>query len=276
MKPNYLVIGAQNCGTTSLCSNLGKHPDVFMTTPKELHFFSDPKTFAKGWGWYESHFEGVTSETAIGEGSTTYTRNIYQPDAPGLIARHLPDARLIYMVRHPLRRMETHWLHRRRLKRNPLWDFERTYAEIPWIVDASLFWKQINLYRSNFPEERIHVVFFEDYVADPSLQLRLCFRFLAVDDDFLVPDADEVFNPSLGRRADTLVGRSLRKLAFPLKLWSRLPASVRRTLQPMMTMELAKKPEWPEAVLKDAIGKVRPDMEKFLDFYGKPADFWLL
>lgn len=276
MKPNYLVIGAQNCGTTSLCANLGKHPSVFMTNPKELHFFSDPKTFAKGWSWYERHFDGVTVETAIGEGSTTYTRNIHQPDAPWLIAKHLPDARLIYMVRHPLRRMETHWLHRRRLKRNPLWDFERTYAEIPWMVDASLFWKQISLYRSNFPDDRIHVVFFEDYITDPNAELARCFEFLRVDHTLSVPDATQAYNPSLGRRADKHIGRLLRRMQFPVTLWHRLPPSVKGLLQPHLTKELSKKPAWTCAMKKDAIERVSPDMRQLLAFYGKPEDYWIL
>jgi hypothetical protein len=255
MKPNYLVIGAQNCGTTSLCANLGKHPNVFMTTPKELHFFSDPKTFAKGWSWYERYFDDVTVETAIGEGSTTYTRNIHQPDAPGLIAKHLPDARLIYMVRHPLRRMETHWLHRRRLKRNPLWDFERTYAEIPWMLDASLFWK---------------------HIRDPNAELARCFEFLRVDHTFSIPDATQAYNPSLGRRADKRVGRLLRRMHFPVKLWHRLPLSVKGLLQPHLTKELNKKPAWTCAMKEDAIEKVSPDMRRFLAFYGKPEDYWVL
>ena len=274
MRPNYLVIGAQNCGTTSLCANLGKHPDVFVTYPKELHFFSDPNTFEKGWTWYEGHFKEVTTETAIGEGSTTYTRNVYQPDAPGLIARHLPDARLVYMVRHPLRRMETHWLHRRRLKRNPLWDFERTYREVPWMLDASLFWRQISFYRENFPDDRIHVVFFEDYVADPDRELARCFEFLGVDASFVVPDAREVHNPSLGRKADKALGRILRKTPGTTGLWTLLPAGLRRLIQPHLTMKLEDKPIWPDWVREDAINNVRPDMARFLSFYGKPPEYW--
>ncbi|UHD17124.1 sulfotransferase family protein [Thiocapsa bogorovii] len=276
MRPNYLVIGAQNCGTTSLCANLGKHPDVFMTNPKELHFFSDPKVFARGWGWYEEHFKTVTTETAIGEGSTTYSRNVYQPDAPDLIYRHLPNVRLIYMVRHPLRRMETHWLHRRRLRRNPLWDFERTYREVPWMLDASLFWRQISLYRENFPDDRIHVVFFEDYVKDPDMVLADCFAFLGVDETFVIPDSREAQNRSLGRRADKGSGRALRQVPGSLSLWKKLPPSLRAAIQPFLTFRLEKKPEWPEAIRAHAIEKVTPDMEKFLAFYGKPADYWTI
>ncbi|CRI63003.1 putative Sulfotransferase domain superfamily [Thiocapsa sp. KS1] len=274
MRPNYLVIGAQNCGTTSLCANLGKHPGVFMTTPKELHFFSDPETFARGWDWYESNFSGVTNETAVGEGSTTYTRNVHQPDAPGLIAEHLPDARLIYMVRHPLRRMETHWLHRRRLKRNPLWDFERTYREVPWMLDASLYWRQISLYREHFPDDRIQVVFFEDYVKDPDMVLADCFAFLGVDSDYVISDSREAHNRSLGRRADKGSGRALRQIPGILSVWKKLPPQVREAIQPFLTFRLDKKPEWPPSIRVHAIEKVEPDMKRFLAFYGKPPDYW--
>lgn len=81
MTPNYLVIGASKCATSSLCANLGQHPDVFMTHPKEPSFFSHDPIYARGWDWYLSLFEDAGDVSARGEGSTSYTKAFAHPHA---------------------------------------------------------------------------------------------------------------------------------------------------------------------------------------------------
>ena len=76
MLPNFIVIGAPKCGTTSLCHLLGNHPQVFMSKVKEPHYFGrkDPtKTLL----WYEEHFVGAEDKKAIGEGSTSSFTSTY-------------------------------------------------------------------------------------------------------------------------------------------------------------------------------------------------------
>ena len=79
MKPNFLVIGAMKCGTTSLCSLLGQHPDIFMSNPKETYFFSNDEVYQRGSSWYESIFLGSENKIAIGEGSTNYSKKYIFP-----------------------------------------------------------------------------------------------------------------------------------------------------------------------------------------------------
>ncbi len=74
MIPNYLVIGASKCGTSSLCRLLGQHPDMFMSTPKEPNFFCYDHVYEKGWAWYESLFDRADGKLAIGEGTTQYSQ----------------------------------------------------------------------------------------------------------------------------------------------------------------------------------------------------------
>lgn len=106
MTPTFLVIGAAKCGTTTLCELLGAHPDVFVTDPKEPHYFSRVKRHLKQ-EWYEGLFAGATTEKALGEGSTSYSH----PNRINLVAptlrRLVPDCRLVYVVRHPVRRLES-------------------------------------------------------------------------------------------------------------------------------------------------------------------------
>ena len=112
MKPNFLVIGAQKSATTTLCDLFSQHPDVYISNPKEPHFFAKNEVYAKGWDWYKKLFSNAGKAKAIGEGSTGYTMHVVFPNAPSRISRDLPNAKLIYIVRHPIRRIESDWKQR--------------------------------------------------------------------------------------------------------------------------------------------------------------------
>jgi len=70
--PNYLVIGAQRCGTTWLAETLGQHPDIYVPRPKEIHFFNHSENYAKGIDWYRSRFPGYEGQRAVGEFTPNY------------------------------------------------------------------------------------------------------------------------------------------------------------------------------------------------------------
>ena len=89
VKPDFVVIGAARCATTSLCRILRDHPAVFMSHPKEPHFFSRPDVFARGLEWYEALFDGACGMSVVGEGSTTYTKNSQFPNAAERLASSL-------------------------------------------------------------------------------------------------------------------------------------------------------------------------------------------
>src|SRR6266853_3737037 len=111
--PNFLVIGAAKCGTDSLCNYLGQHPDVFISPNREPNFFvaeghdvipyhgpGDVVALKDMWtsnlADYQSLFSDVTTETAVGESTTWY---IYDEDAPIGIRHHIPEAKLIAVLR---------------------------------------------------------------------------------------------------------------------------------------------------------------------------------
>ena len=108
--PNLIVIGGLKCGTTSLHHYLNLHPEVGMSRPKELNFFVEDMNWGLGVDWYRSHFPA--NATVRGETSPHYTN---RPRSEGVAARMREtlgsDARLIYMVRHPIDRLLSHYLH---------------------------------------------------------------------------------------------------------------------------------------------------------------------
>jgi hypothetical protein len=106
-KPNFLLIGAQKSATTSISVMLSHHPNVFVVKGKEPHFFSENRQYARGWDWYMSLFSGYNGERAVIDASTSYSRANAFPNTISRIIKHVPDAKILYSVRHPLDRMES-------------------------------------------------------------------------------------------------------------------------------------------------------------------------
>ncbi|MEA3469299.1 MAG: sulfotransferase, partial [Thermodesulfobacteriota bacterium] len=111
MKPNFFLIGAARSGTTSLHKYLEAHPEIFMSEVKEINYFSNNRYWEKGINWYESHFKTAT-EKIRGEASTSYTNYPLIKDVPKRLFHYLPDAKFIYILRDPIDRFLSHYLHR--------------------------------------------------------------------------------------------------------------------------------------------------------------------
>lgn len=112
--PNFLVIGAAKCGTTSLHSYLIRHPDVFMPKQKEIHFFLQDSeawgTWNRGVDWYNSLFASAGDQKRRGEASPGYTVESQTEIAARKIRQVLGSPRLIYFVREPISRIQSHYL----------------------------------------------------------------------------------------------------------------------------------------------------------------------
>lgn len=273
MRPNYLVIGAQKCATSSLCALLGEHPDVFMTTPKEPYFFSSPAIWVKGWSWYESLFDDAGDCRAVGEGSTTYTQNGLYPEAPARIARHLPHARLIYIVRDPLERMKSHWMHLRSRENNETRSFNIAIRERPEYLDNSRYCRQIDWYRAHFSDDQILVLFFEDFRRDPRAVLRCCFEFLQVDPSVEIEGVTAARHASSSLRVDRPILTPLRRLPFFREIRDAVPDRLRHGLWRVFKRPIDPRPEWDEDVRRWAIGQLLDDSRAFLERY-RPRDGW--
>ena len=114
MLPNFIVIGSQKAGTTSLYEVFRGHPQIFMPEKKELNFFFQESEFARGQSYYEEYFAATSAGAiAVGEASPGY---ICHPDVPARIHAMVPDARLIVTLRNPIERAYSqYWDNRRRL-----------------------------------------------------------------------------------------------------------------------------------------------------------------
>lgn len=121
--PDFIIIGGQRCGTTTLYSYLSQHPNIAPPSVKEVHYFD--LSYQKGTVWYRTHFPLrllQSSETITGEASPYY---LFHPHVPKRVAELLPSVRLIVLLRNPVERAYSQYHHEVR------WGFETapTFAE---------------------------------------------------------------------------------------------------------------------------------------------------
>lgn len=276
--PDFLVIGAMKCATTSLCAQLASHPEVFFSKPKEPAFFNRDENHARGLAHYARLFGEAGAAQVAGEGSTSYSKVGVFPETPRRIAKALPDARFIYILRDPVRRTESHWLHAFRKRSRSIPPFNEAVAQpdSPYL-DASLYWRQLQAYRAYFDDDRFLLLFYEDFRADPQAVLRRCFRFLGVAEDFTAPAPDDwQRNQSVGVPYDRPLVSRLRRSHAMRSLVRRLPPGVQRLARRPFQRVLETRPEWEPEVLERVLEVVAPDARRILAWCGRPADHWPL
>jgi Sulfotransferase family len=201
--PDVFIAGAPRCGTTSLHDLLGQHPDVYMSPAKEVHFFGSdlhhrgrpPLSEAA----YLANFAGARDERRVGEASTSY---FYSERAAAEIREFSPDAHVILMLRNPVEMMyslynlyrvtgvEEHPSFEAALDAEPRRREGLDLPDRPVLVEG-LFYRQVarlsehvGRFFETFGRERVHVIVFDDFVADVQSAYAGTLRFLEVDDGF--------------------------------------------------------------------------------------------
>lgn len=235
--PTFFIIGAPKTGTTSLYHYLDQHPHIGMSIKKEPHFFVGPEHIGDAVQQVDDldEYEGLfDSAFAVrGEASPSYSAYPMHTGAPERIKELIPDAKFIYLVRDPIDRTVSHYLHRvamegeRRPLREALGDFSD--ISLPYVY-PSLYASQLERYLTHFRQERILVIDQADLLADRREALRETFAFLSVDDTFYSSELDTELGTSRERRIYP-PGYSLfvrRAVASPLRL---LPPNFRRYLR---------------------------------------------
>ena len=150
--PNFIIIGSAKSATTTLATVLSQHPEIQISASIEPKFFG--RNYRRGWEWYGQQFSSGEHCRLRGEASTMYSSSYrsYQ-HTPQLIRHHLGIIPLIYLVRHPLRRIESHWRHwRGRINDCPPFNqLLESKVLKQRVVEGSLYHKQLMRYRPGFP-----------------------------------------------------------------------------------------------------------------------------
>lgn len=177
--PDFIIIGAMKCATTTLHEQLSRQPGIVMSEPKEPNFFSNDEIYARGTRWYSSLFRETGPGELCGESSTHYSKRPTYPQTVARLARDVPAVRLVYVMRHPIDRLTSHFRHERSVGRlGEQETIEQAVAKIPELIDYGRYSWQIAPYLDAFGAERVLPVFFRRLVERPREEFERIGRFL--------------------------------------------------------------------------------------------------
>jgi hypothetical protein len=254
-KPNFFILGAMKCATTSLYTYLNQHPDVYFSDPKEPIFFEFE--YVKGLEYYwERYFTGWNGQTAVGEARH---RNLYLPFIPERIKQSIPDPKFIVIVRNPVKRAYSHWFHNyrigletlqfedaiwedmKRIEKGITFDGEegahlwandlvvergkkgiRTTKEFRTYLDSGYYSDQIRRYMKLFSRQNIRIVFSEDLAQNPQHVVSELWSFLGVD------PTSKLTHTERKNVAESLTSVKLKRYGRRLKVFKFLPLRVKK------------------------------------------------
>ena len=202
--PDFLIIGTAKAGTTALFRALSQHPQIFCSANKEPRFFAFPgerppftcpgnrfnaKTIVTEEADYLRLFSRCPSGAKAGEASAVY---LSSASAPETVARYVPGVRLIAILRHPVQRGYSQWLHLRQEGVEKLGDFEAAWAAED--KRMALGWSPLWQYRNRgyygrhlsrwlefFPRKQLLILFYDDWLERPVKILDKIWRHLGVE-----------------------------------------------------------------------------------------------
>ena len=265
--PNFLIIGTAKAGTTAIYEYIKQHPQVFMSPTKEPHFFTfegenldfgGPRdqeilapTVVTDFGHYKSLFAQAQNEIALGEVSTSY---LYSPEAPERIKKYLPYVKLIIVLRNPIDRAYSSFLHMVREGREPCTNFRQALDQEQWRIqnnweplwhykEMGLYYHQLCRYLESFDNSKIKICFFSDFKSNSVKFIRDLCKFLEISEDF-TPDVSLKHNVSGLPKNQVL--HSFLQNPSAIKSLSRLflPQAIRQSVRvAVLNKNLSKSPD---------------------------------
>lgn len=275
--PNFLIVGTPKSGSTTMSEILKKHPEIYISSPKEPHFFSEGRYLIDhDWEWYYSLFNNVSNEKAIGEATIEYTVKYHRKWAdPQLIHSNLPNAKILYLTRNPFDRIVSQYVNTKMIGHpKDMKSFNHAVKNHPLLVDTCKYWEKIEPYIKLYGEQNVKIVFFEDMQNNMINFFREIFIFLNVDPNFKINDFPNS-NPTIKRKMDSTISNSIRNLVDPAKLKRILPNNLVSNIGGLLKNDF-KKPEWTPELIEYVNKELHDDNQKLLNYCNKDLDYWTL
>ena len=175
--PSFVIIGAMKSATSTLYDQLLLQPGIFLPALKEPNFFSDDQQYSRGLDWYQSLFADAKPTDLLGEASTHYTKLPTYPQTIPRLRSNLDRPRLIYVMRHPIDRLISQYIHQ--------WSegeihcgLDEAVTRHPELVAYSLYTKQLAPYIEAYGKNEILPVFFDRLRASPQSELERVCKFI--------------------------------------------------------------------------------------------------
>lgn len=266
--PSFVIIGAMKSATSTLQEQLVQQPGIFMSEPKEPNFFSDEDQYAKGMLWYSGLFSPAPNGAILGEASTHYTKLPTHPHSVERLKEHLPGAKFVYVMRHPVDRLISHYIHE--------WSMgvyrcglEEAITRYPELIAYGQYSMQLKPYFDHFGRDAVLPVFFDRLIREPQAELERVCRFIGYQGS---PQWQEDLKPS------NVSSERIRR--FPLYRYvveSPIATRLRRALVPQglrdwvkgrLTMQ--RRPELSEKLRAELESAFDQDMQELGVWLGTP------
>lgn len=270
--PTFMIPGVSKAGTTSLHHYLATHDDVYMSTPKELHFFEREENYRRGLDYYESLFDGWTGEPVVGESSPpywyhgkTYDDGAYRwapdDDAPTRIHEAYPEMKFVISLRNPVTRAYSqYWKNVRQAKERAETlqaaveselSGERDRTETPncWVY-ANRYAVHLEEWFELFDRDQVRFVVLEEWKNDVEGTLNDICRFLGIEPKSAWEGVDDRKNVAKTPRNrwvnhvyhDYLERTGIGELVYYLNLrrgYPEMPADTERLLYEVFAEDIA-------------------------------------
>jgi len=231
VRPTFIFVGADRCGSKWLHQTFLSHPGCFVPRIADPYFFD--RQFHRGMDWYLNLFRGApATAVAVGEFSHDY---LHSEAAARRIREQLPDVRILMTLRHPVDRAYSDWAHSHTVGLAPS-TFEDALECVPTLLENSTYAQKVARYFDLFGRENVHVMLYDRLVSDPRGLATEAFSFVGLSPNADI-DFERVYNPfRVGRWA--IGGRIARGAADLLRGggheeflgWLRRSAAVRGIL----------------------------------------------
>ena len=294
--PNFLIIGAAKSGTTALYQYLKQHPQIYMSPVQDPEFFSFEGEQLNFCGpgvtintssitnieAYRRLFQGVSKEIAIGERSALC---LYIPKAAERIKHYIPHAKLIAILRNPVDRAYSSFMHLIRDNREPITDFyqaieaEEDRIRNNWgflwrYQDLGFYFIQLKRYFDLFDQDQIRIYIYDDFCTRPVEVIQDIFRFLEIDANF-IPDTS--VKPNVSGVPQNKVLHAFLRQSNPLKtlLKTLLTAKLRKKIaNNLMNLNLSK-PQLSPEIRNQLVEVFREDIVQLQDLINRDLSAWL-
>lgn len=305
MMPNFLIIGAAKCGTTTLYHSLKQHPQIYMSPVKETNFFAfegekprftgvkingSTKSYQKELitdiDSYRRQFRNVNLEIAIGESCPSY---LYIPKAASNIKRHIPQVKLIVILRDPIERAYSNFLHHVRERTEYYDSFLQAIESESWrikngwwwgfhYIQASLYYEQIKRYLNLFDRNQIKFYLFKELKDNFESLLGDIYQFLEIE-SISTHSRLETYNyNSTGIPANQFLDGLIRESNPVKRIYQTLipNKSIRKQITNKINcLNPLKKPYLTKDVREELLPRFRDDICQLQDLIDKDISSWL-
>ncbi len=243
--PDFIIIGAMKCGTSTLQAQLAAQAGVFMTTPKEPNYFSDDDVYGLGSDWYASLFADAQSNDVTGEASTHYTKLPTYPETIARMQSEIAAPKMIYLIRNPVQRAISHFVHEWTENRMGD-DIEQAFRDNITLVDYGRYAMQIKPFIDAYGADAVHLTCLEGLKADPDGEFAKITDFLGLKDAKWTHDleAQNVSSersrplPFHGLLVDNPIATTLRRILVPKFVRTMIRESRSMKQRPELTEQL--------------------------------------